>query len=47
MTLAEALETVSHNRLMRLLRAEWSGHPLLEHACRTLCVWEQGYLILS
>jgi hypothetical protein len=45
--LAEALETVSHDRLTRLLRADWSGHTLLEHACRTLFVWEQGDLILD
>jgi putative transposase len=45
--LAEALEIVSHDRLTRLLRADWSGHTLLEHACRTLFVWEQGYLILD
>jgi hypothetical protein len=24
--LSEALETVSHDRLMRLLQADWSGH---------------------
>jgi putative transposase len=45
--LAEALEIVSHDRLTRLLRADWSGQTLLEHAFRTLFVWEQGYLILD
>jgi hypothetical protein len=45
--LAEALETVSHDRLTRLLRADWSGHTLLEHAFRTLFVWEQGDLIVD
>jgi DDE superfamily endonuclease len=45
--LAEALETVSHDRLTRLLRADWSGQTRLSHACRTLFVWEQGYLILD
>jgi putative transposase len=45
--LAEALETVSHDRLTRLLQADWSGHTLLELACRTLFVWERGYLIID
>jgi putative transposase len=35
--LAEALETVSHDRLTRLLRADWSGQTLLE----------RGYLIID
>jgi putative transposase len=45
--LAEALETVSHDRLTRLLQSDWSGQTLLERACRTLFVWERGYLILD
>jgi putative transposase len=45
--LAEALETVSHDRLTRLLQADWSGHTLLELAVRTLFVWERGYLIID
>jgi putative transposase len=45
--LAEALETVSHDRLTRLLQADWSGHTLLELAVRTLFVWDRGYLILD
>jgi Transposase DDE domain len=45
--LAEALETVSHDRLTRLLQADWSGHTLLEFAVRPLFVWERGYLILD
>ena len=45
--LAEALQTVSHDRLTRLLQAEWSGHTLLEFACRTLFVWDGGYLIIA
>jgi hypothetical protein len=40
-------ETVSHDRLTRLLRANGSGPPLLEHACRTRFVWEPGDLILD
>jgi DDE family transposase len=45
--LAEALETVSHDRLTRLLQGGWSGQTLLEFTFRTLFVWEQGYLILD
>jgi putative transposase len=45
--LAEALETVSHDRLTRLLRSDWSGQRLLELALRTLFVWERGYLIID
>jgi putative transposase len=45
--LAEALQTVSHDRLTRMLQADWSGQTLLELAVRTLCVWERGYLILD
>jgi putative transposase len=45
--LAEALETVSHDRLTRLLQAEWSGQTLLELAYRMLFVRQGGYLILD
>jgi DDE family transposase len=45
--LAEALETVSHDRLTRLLQSDWSGQRLLELACRTLFVWDRGYLIID
>jgi hypothetical protein len=45
--LAEALQMVSHDRLTRLLQGSWSGQILLEHTCRTLFVWERGYLILD
>ncbi len=34
--LAEALQTVSHDRLTRMLRADWSGHTLLESAFRVV-----------
>jgi DDE superfamily endonuclease len=44
--LAEALQTVSHDRLTRVLQADWSEHRLLELACRTLFVWKRGYLII-
>ena len=45
--LAEALGTVSHDRLTRRLQADWSGQTLLEIACRTLFVWERGYLMID
>jgi putative transposase len=45
--LAEALQTVSDDRLTRLLQAEWSGHTLLELAVRTLFGWQRGYLIID
>jgi DDE superfamily endonuclease len=45
--LAEALETVSHDRLTRMLQGNWSGQTLLERAFHTLFVWERGYLILD
>jgi putative transposase len=45
--LAEALGTVSHDRLTRMLQGAWSGHTLLDVACRTLFVWDRGFLILD
>jgi hypothetical protein len=45
--MSEALQTVSHDRLTRMLQADWSGQTLLERACRMLFVWERGYLILE
>ena len=45
--LAEALETASHDRLTRMLQADWSGQTLLELAVRTLFAWQRGYLILD
>jgi hypothetical protein len=45
--LAEALQTVSHDRLTRLLQADWSGHTLLELAVRTLFVRHRGDLIID
>jgi DDE superfamily endonuclease len=45
--LAEALGTVSHDRLTRMLQGDWSGHTLLDVACRTLFIWERGFLILD
>lgn len=45
--LAEALRTVSHDRLTRLLQRDWSGQTFLDLACRTLFVWGLGYLIFD
>ena len=45
--LAEALQSVSHDRLTRLLQADWSGQRLLELSCLTLFVWRRGYLIID
>jgi hypothetical protein len=45
--LAEALETVSHDRLTRLLQGDWSGQRLLELALCTLFVWDRGSLIID
>jgi hypothetical protein len=45
--LAEALQSVSHDRLTRLLQADWSGQRLLDLTCRTLFVWRRGYLIID
>jgi hypothetical protein len=39
---AEALPMVSHDRVTRMLQADWSGHRRLEHGCRTLFGWERG-----
>jgi Transposase DDE domain len=47
MALAETLQTVAHDRLTRLLQANWSGPTLLELAFRTLFGWERGYLIID
>ena len=45
--LAEALETVSHDRLTRMWPGHWSGQTRLELALHTLFVWERGSLILD
>jgi hypothetical protein len=44
---AEALQSVSHDRLTKMLQADWSGQRLLERAVRILFVWERGDLILD
>jgi hypothetical protein len=43
--LAEALATVSHDRLTRRLQGDWSGQTLLALTVRTLVSWEYGSLI--
>ena len=43
--LAEAWQTVSHDRLTRLLQADCSGPTRLALACRTRLVVERGALI--
>jgi hypothetical protein len=45
--LAEALKTVSHDRLTSLLPADWSGPRLLALAGRLLVVRARGDLILD
>jgi putative transposase len=45
--LAEAVQTVSHDRLTRMLQSAWSGHTLREVVCRTLFVWDRGFLIID
>jgi DDE superfamily endonuclease len=45
--LAEALATVSHDRLTRLLPADWSGHTRLERAGRTRFVTARGCRIID
>lgn len=45
--LAETLETVSHDRLTRMLQGNWSGHTLLDLVVRTLFVCKRGYLIVD
>ena len=44
---AEALPTVSHDRLTSMRQADWSGPSLLESTVRTWFVWERGSLILD
>jgi hypothetical protein len=44
---AEALQTVSHDRLTRMLQSDWSGHTRLEVVCRTLFTWDRGFLIID
>ena len=45
--LAEALESISNDRLTSLLQGDWSGQRLLELTWGTLFIWERGYLIVD
>ena len=45
--LVEALETVSHDCLRRMLQGDWSGQARLDLAVRTLFVWPRGYLMVD
>jgi hypothetical protein len=45
--LADALDSVSHDRLTRMLQRAWSGPPLLDLALRTLFSVAGGYLIVD
>ena len=45
--MADVLQPVSHDRLPRLLQADWSGPTRLERAVGTLVVWERGALLLA
>jgi hypothetical protein len=45
--LADALETVSHDRWTRLLQSDWSEPRRLALAFHTLFVWERGSLIID
>jgi hypothetical protein len=45
--MAEALETVSHDRLTRMVQGEWSRHTLRALAFRTLFVCTRGSLIID
>jgi hypothetical protein len=45
--LADALATVSHDRLTRRGQADGSGHTRLAVACRTLFGWERGDLMID
>ena len=45
--MADAFDSVSHDRLTRLLHGPWSGHTLLHLALRTLFTVAGGYLIID
>jgi hypothetical protein len=45
--LAEALRTVSHDRLTRMRQGDWSGRTLLDITCRTFFVGEREFLIID
>jgi cephalosporin hydroxylase len=45
--MAAAFDSMSPDRLTRLLQGTWSGHPLLELALRALFTVAGGYLIVD
>ena len=45
--IADAFDSVSHDRLTRMLQGTWSGHILLNLALRTLFTVVGGYLIVD
>jgi hypothetical protein len=45
--MADAFDSVSHDRLTHMLHGTWSGHTLLHLARRTLCTVAGGYLIID
>lgn len=45
--MADALETVSHDQLTRMLQGDWSGQTLLARVFRTLFCFTGGYLIVD
>jgi len=46
-TIADAFDSMSHDRLTRMLQGTWSGHTLLHLALRTLFSVAGGYLIVD
>ena len=45
--IADACDSVSHDRLTRMLQGTWSGHTLLNLALRLLFTVAGGYLIVD
>jgi hypothetical protein len=45
--IADAFDSVSHDRVTRMLQGVWSGHRLLDLALRTLFTVAGGYLIVD
>jgi len=45
--IADAFDSVSHDRLTRMLQGPWSGHTLLDRALRLLFTVAGGYLIVD
>jgi len=45
--IADAFDSVSHDRVTRMLQGTWSGHTLLDLALRLLFTVTGGYLIVA